>query len=342
MSLGSGLFSAARAAFAHLIKPGPGVAGEVYDLRKDLNNAFAPMAAIAVEEFTNPPGSAALATNAILAATATVASPVTVLAAGMIAAGLAQLAIWPRQLTFTTAGGTAADAPATVLITGTDPFGVAQTETLALAQTAATVTSVKFWSAITKVDYPAADGTGATVAIGAGAAFLKGATATVASAVTVLGSTLIQTDLANNPRQLVFTTAGGTAADAPANVVITGLDSQGKVISETLALAQTATTATSVNAYSSVTSLAYPAADGTGATIAVSFGAVIGLKRTVKSRTGAVVPLLHEFMDGSAPTAGALSVPATVGPYGGYTPNTAVNGVHDYAIYYEYDASLTS
>jgi hypothetical protein len=342
MSLGSGLFSAARAAFAHIIKPGPGVAGEIYDLRKDLNNAFAPMAAIAVEEFTTPPGSAALATNSLLAATATVAAPVTVLKAALVAAGLAQLALWPRQLTFTTAGGTAADAPATVAITGLDAFGAAQTETLALAQTAATVTSVKFWSDITSLVYPAADGTGATVAVGAAAAVLKGATATVAAPVTVLGTTLIQTDLANNPRQLVFTTAGGTAADAPANVVITGLDPQGKVITETLVLAQTATTATSVNAYSSVTSLAYPAADGTGATIAVSFGAVIGLKRPVKSRTGAVVPIQHELMDGTAPTAGALSAPATVGPYGGYTPNTAVNGVHKYAIYYEYDASLTS
>ncbi len=342
MSLGSGLFNAARAAFAHLVKPGAGLSGEVYDLRKDLNNAFTPLAAIAVEEFTNPAGSAALSATSILAATATVAAPVTVLAAGMVAAGLAQLAIWPRQLVFTTGGGTAADAPATVTITGTDPFGAPQTETLNLAQTATTATSTKFWSAITKVDYPAADGTGATVSIGAGAAFLKGATATVAAPVTVLGSTLIQTDLANYPRQLVFTTAGGTAADAPANVVITGTDAQGKTISETLALAQTATTATSVNAYSSVTSLVYPAADGTGATIAVSFGAAIGLKRPLKNRMGAAMPLLHEFMDGSVPTAGAVSAVATVGPYGAYTPNTAANGVHDYAIFYEFDASVTS
>lgn len=339
MSLGSGLFSKAHALLAHLVKPNGGLSGEVYDVRKDILNTLTPLSAIAVEEFSNPVGTAAGASNGLHAATATVASPVTLLKASLVAAGLAQLAIWPRQIVFTTAGATAADAPATVTINGLDKDGNVQTETLALAQTATSVTSVKSYSDITSFVYPAADGTGATIAIGLAAPFLKPATATVAAAVTVLGSTLVQTDLANYPRQLVFTTAGATASDAPANVVITGLDAQGKVISETLVLAQTATTATSVNAYSSVTSLAYPAADGTGATIAVSPAAPIGLKRPVKSRTGAVVPLFKELMDGSPPTAGALSAPATIGPYGGYTPNTAPDGVHDYAIWYEYDAS---
>jgi hypothetical protein len=296
-------------------------------------------AAIAVEEFTNAAGTAALATNAILAATATSASPVTVLAAAMVAAGLAQLAIWPRRLTFTTAGGTPSDAPATVFITGTDPYGAAQTETLVLAQTGAMVTSVKHWKTIVKVDYPAGDGTDATVAIGAAASQVKSSTATVAAPVTVGPTGLITNDLVNNPRALVFTTGGGTASDAPANVVITGTDAKGKVITETLALAQSASTATSANFYKSVSSLVYPAADGTDATITITFTDAIGVSRKVKSRAG-LGALVREIAAGALVTNGVITAPTTSNlPYGSYAPNTIADGVSDHAIYYEYDAS---
>lgn len=340
MSLGSGLFSAARAALAHLVKPGGGLGGEIYDLRHDVLETMQPLAAIAVEEFTNPVGTAAGATNALYAATATVAAPVTVLKAALTAVGLVQLGLWPRQLTFTTAGGTAADAPATVAVTGLDQNGDAQTETVTLAQTAATATSTKYWSDITSLVYAAADGTDATVAVGYAAPVLKKATATVAAVVALASTDLIQTDLALHPRQLVFTTAGSTASDAPATAAVVGRDIRGNVITETVTLAQTATTATTVNCYASVTSITYPAADGTGATIAISFAAPIGLSRKIKSRTGAAVPLIHELMDGSVPTAGAVTAAATIGPFGAYTPNTAANGVHDYAAYYEYDAAV--
>lgn len=105
----------------------------------------------------------------LLAATATVAAPVTVLAAAMISGGVALLDANPRRLVFTTAGGTPADAPATVDIAGT-VGGVPQTETgLVLSQIAGSVTSTKAWDGTgLSVTYPAADGTGATIAIGYG------------------------------------------------------------------------------------------------------------------------------------------------------------------------------
>jgi hypothetical protein len=106
-------------------------------------------------------------TDALHAATATVASPVTLLAASLIAGGLTQLAGYPSPITFTTAGVTPADAPATVTVVGLDENGDAQTMTsFPLAQTAATVTTTEKWSAITSVSYPSADGTSATIAIG--------------------------------------------------------------------------------------------------------------------------------------------------------------------------------
>lgn len=157
---GSGLFSKQQAAIPHSMPR------EVEDLRNDVKKEFAPLAAITVEEFTNPPASGAAV---LLAATATVAAPVTVLAAALTdVGGKAVLLAQARNITFTTAGSTASDAPATALITGTDRDGHAQTETVTLAQTATIAKGVKLFKTITKIEYPAADGTGATVAIGIG------------------------------------------------------------------------------------------------------------------------------------------------------------------------------
>ena len=141
------------------------------------------------------------------------------------------------------------------------------------------------------------------------------------------------------PRQLVFTTAGATPADAPASVTITGLDINGNPMTETLNLAQTATTATSVRYWGKITRLDFPAADGTAATIAISYGAPVGLKRKIRSRAGLLAPL-KEIFDGSVVTNGTFAAPSTTDlPNGSYTPNTAGNDVHDYAIYYDADFS---
>lgn len=220
MGAGSGLFSKQGAAIPHLST------GEVKDLRDDVSATLSPLAAITVEEFTNPvAGGAAV----LLAATATVASPVTVLAAALLAPGLAILAGQPRNITFTTAS-TAADAPATALITGTDRNGKAQTETVNLAQTATIATGVKLFKTIVSIVYPAADGTGATVSIGIGNA--------------------------------------------------------------------------------------------------------MPLSKTPKSRAGAALPI-REIVDGGLVTTGAIDATNK-----SYTPATAPNGTHDYAVYYEYDPTV--
>jgi hypothetical protein len=338
MTIGSGLFGKMRAHISHLVKPGGGFQGEFFDLRQDITKTVVPLAAIAVEEYVDVVGLAAPGAAALLDAAASVTTTSSVLAAAMKAAGLAQLALWPRPLSFTTAGTTPADAPATATITGTDKNGAAQTETVNLAQTGTIANGTKYFKTVTKVDYAAGDGTGATVSIGIGAAVLSPATATVASIVTVLGSALIQGDMATHPRALVFTTGGTTPSDAPANVVITGKDIQGKTISETLTLAQTGTTATSANSYASITSLVYPAADGTGATIAITPSAAIGLSRPIKTRAG-VTGLIRELGGSAILSNGTIVAPGTAKPYGSYAPAATFDGSTDFAIYYEYDAT---
>lgn len=142
--------------------------------------------------------------------------------------------------------------------------------------------------------------------------------------------------LAAYPRQIVFTTAGGTAADAPATATITGTDVNGDAITETVTLAQTATTATSAKFFATITSIVEAAGDGTGATIAIGIGAALGLRRKAKVRAGALM-VVREISAGSYVTNGTFALPSAAAPNGSYTPNTAANGTNDYAIAYEVD-----
>lgn len=160
---GSGLFSNQSALKPHLIRGAGGIAGEVGDLRNDVGRTLERMAAITVDEFTNP---AAAGAADLEAATAVTVAPRTV--TSFLAGGVAKLLAFGRNLTFTTAGGTPADAPATATITGTYR-GAAQTEVVNVAQTATIATGTKPFDTVESVAYSAAQGTDATVSIGVGA-----------------------------------------------------------------------------------------------------------------------------------------------------------------------------
>lgn len=164
MAVGSGLFSKnVSSDIPHL-----GQNHSVGDLRADVNAALSPLAAIAVQEWTNP---AATSATALLAATATTVAVQSYAPAQLVAGGVAALLAFPRTITFTTAGTTPADAPATVVVTGTDINDTAQSETVTVSQTAATVSTVKAYKTVKSIVYAAGDGTGATISIGIGSAF---------------------------------------------------------------------------------------------------------------------------------------------------------------------------
>lgn len=120
-------------------------------------------------------------TAALKAATASsVAIQVYTAASGLLAGGVSTLDAQPGRVTFTTAGGTASDAPATATIAGTNAAtDAADTEVVNVSQTAATVSSTKYWYGTgLSVTYSAGDGTGATVAIGTAARVHNSADAT--------------------------------------------------------------------------------------------------------------------------------------------------------------------
>ena len=158
---------------------------------------------------------------------------------------------------------------------------------------------------------------------------VRGATATVTSAV----ETAVAVSFPY-PRLISVTTAGGTPANAPATVTITGKDVDGRDMTETINVPQTATTAFGAKAFKSVSKYSFPAGDGTDATVAIGFGPGLGLSEAPMARAGLTAPV-REIALGAAVTTGTLTGAATNPPYGLYTPSAAPNGSNDYAVFFE-------
>lgn len=198
--------------------------------------------------------------------------------------------------------------------------------------------AAKFFAAIVPIDrYEITDPAAASNTS------LLAATPTVATPVTVTKAELLAgglSALAAYPRRLSFTTGGGTAADAPASVTVKGKDASGQEITETVNLGQTATTVNTTAFFADLDTdeaLTYPAADGTGATVSVGITSAIGFTAKPRLVNGAVAAIA-EWTDGvPSGTRGTYITPVSGAPFGGVTFNTAPNGTHDYAIWFERD-----
>lgn len=143
--------------------------------------------------------------------------------------------------------------------------------------------------------------------------------ALAASAATVT-TFLAQPDVARN---LTVTTGGTTNDVAAGNVVVTGLNADGQVISETFALtANLAGTVTGNKAFLRVTSIAVPVGDSPfGGTIDVGFGDKIGLPRCLD---GAGF-FIKGLVDGVTLTGETLAANATALESNTVIPNPAPN-----------------
>lgn len=149
-------------------------------------------------------------------------------------------------------------------------------------------------------------GSGNVVASQAVGSPAVGATTAVHAAVTATGSPQTVTTAITNPDvpRNVTATAGGTAGDIKAiQVTVTGTDINGAVISEALPAftVDTAGTVVGSKAFKTVTSIAIPAHDGTGATTAIGTGAKIGLN-TRLSRNTVLAAFLNGVKESTDPT----------------------------------------
>jgi hypothetical protein len=142
-----------------------------------------------------------------------------------------------------------------------------------------------------------------SVAIGSPAA---ASTTGVHAAVTDNGSPQTVTTGITSPDvpRNITATAGGTNTDIKAiQVVITGTDAEGHVITETLPAftVDTAGTVVGSQAFKTVISITIPAHDGTGATTAIGFGSKLGLGHRL-SRNTVIAAFLNGVKEGTAPT----------------------------------------
>lgn len=163
-SNGSGLFKNQVARLAHLLAHAKGgMSGEVVDVRNDIAAVFKPLVSVTVEEYSYP---APAVSTAIMGATASSTSAQHYPFNGASGIVLSP----PRNLTVVVSGsGTPANAPATVTFNGIDAQGNKISETITgVSGGAATYTGTKCFARVVSADAPAGAGTAASFTFGTG------------------------------------------------------------------------------------------------------------------------------------------------------------------------------
>lgn len=131
----------------------------------------------------------------------------------------------------------------------------------------------------------------------------------------------------------VTATAGGTATDVKAvQVIVTGTNAFGEVISETLPAFTVNSTGsvTGSKAFATVTSILLPAHDGTGATTSVGYGAKLGLPATLSRKSFVAL-----FFNGVAEAISASTVSSSAVESNTVTCTSALNGSDVIVDYYK-------
>lgn len=143
------------------------------------------------------------------------------------------------------------------------------------------------------------------------------------------------------PRNITLTFGGTTADIAAGTAVVTGTNVEGKVITENISIADNQTgTLVGNKAFKTVTSLQLPAADNTGATIAVGYGSKLGLNHKLVPGVTSIIVVQDTAVDGSAPTVQAAPSASTIDnedvELNTVTPATLPNGTTFLTMLYWY------
>lgn len=352
MTAGSGLFSTQRGVAPSKTAPGKsGFAGELGDLRRDVGETLRPMAAIAVQEFIAP--LAASATN-LMAATASQTTTdvllpvVTPAAGGLTKATIENLATGgARQIEFTVAGSTPAERAPMATIYGTGLDGLPKKEVVPLPNVAADVFS-SFFTSVEKIELAPGSGTDATVSIGLGPALgLEKPIRSRAGRVAVIQEVADGVVVTNGTIAVGTKTAGsdtGTENIADATV-LSNLDGTDFGLSVDGSDTVTVTFTTPADADDVVdqvnAALSAAGLPEVASNVAIA-GPGVGLVLTSPT-TGAGSAI--KLVTGSSDALTVLGMTADVyqgadTENGTYTPNSSPNGALNFALYYEYDATV--
>ena len=168
------------------------------------------------------------------------------------------------------------------------------------------------------------------VSAAAAAAVMASTNGSSSAAVTVTTG-LVNPDVARN----LTVTVGGTGTSvAAADIVVTGTNVEGAVISETFDVVEnTPATLVGNKAFRTVTSVLIPQQDGAGVTVTVGTGAKIGLNHRTSS--GTVFNILTDIAGVKALEAASADANSTSAIENNtVTPTTAPDAATFYTIYY--------
>ena len=207
--------------------------------------------------------------------------------------------------------------------------------------------------ALSKVE----DGGGAWVEIVAGATFgmnprlyLWAAPATASASAYKTGqasSTAITTitdfsgwtldGIPDYPRNLVITPTGTTTDVAAGDVVVTGKDCEGNVITETFTFAENASTATTgVKAFAEITGVVIHVQDGAGATWSFGSGVLLGIGHCfgsdpclVEARADGTIEATNPTLVGDVDDVESNTVSFNTAPDGSVVPERSAVRLHD-------------
>jgi hypothetical protein len=162
---GSGLFGNQSPIKKHLVRGTGGVQAEIRDVREDIGTVLAPMCALTVEEFTDPPAADIDAIKTSIASSA----------AQQVYSGTALNGVVgrntmspPRNITVTASSHADIDAVG-VLVEGKDVNGRTISETLTLPNGGgSTVLGQKAFASVSRITVPAQSGTGGLLSFGFG------------------------------------------------------------------------------------------------------------------------------------------------------------------------------
>lgn len=145
--IGSGLFRNQYAKKPHLLQQTGGIAAEVKDLRDDIGRTLNAMAAIAVEEFVDPPGAD---TDAVLLSVVSQAAAAVYEAADLVGGAAVELDP-PRNVTLTCDAGGGGTWAGNLKVIGLDANGAAMEEDIAF-NASATTPGVKAFAKVTGLE----------------------------------------------------------------------------------------------------------------------------------------------------------------------------------------------
>lgn len=169
-----------------------------------------------------------------------------------------------------------------------------------------------------------------TAPAAAAATFYKSAGAITNGVATTITATAVPA----YTRNVTITPTGTTANVGACTAVVTGTDAYGKALTENFAIGATQATATvGAKAFKTVTSVAFPAAMGSGAgvTVSIGTGAVLGRGHCADTAGDYAWSIFNGAFE---TTRGVMAAHATDISQNTFTPNGTLDGVKDVELFY--------